>query len=115
MTEIWRDIEELTKNNEYYGQEIIQILFFAVEALLDRMQREIDASENPDLSYYLEVQKSSSELATQSMDHLVSNGGQWEQLINVWKYIVKYKVIRYFIFQILYYSKKKAMKKFVNY
>ena len=83
MTEIWKEIERLTASNHYYGQEIIKILINAVEALLDRMQKDIDAKENPDLIYFLGVQISSSELATKSMDHLVSNEGQWEQLIQV--------------------------------
>jgi len=93
VTEIWRDIEELTKSNEYYGQEITKILLNAVEALLDRMQREIDATKDPDLDYYLNVQINSSELATLSMDHLVSNEAQWKQLIDVWKYTVEKDVI----------------------
>ena len=83
MTEIWIQIEELTASNHYYGQEIIKILFDAVEALLNRMQREIDEEENPDYNHFLEVQISSSELATQSMDHLITNDAQWDQLINV--------------------------------
>ncbi len=83
MTEIWEDIKDLTKSSEYYGQEIVEILANAFEALLDRMQREIDVEENPDLSYFLNVQINSSELATESIDHLISNEAQWKQLIDV--------------------------------
>ena len=93
MTEIWKDIEEFTKSNEYYGQEITKILFDAVEALLNRMQREIDAAKDPNLNDFLNVQINSSELATLSMDHLVSNEAQWKQLIDVWKYTVENDVI----------------------
>jgi len=88
VTEIWKDIEELTKRNEYYGQEITKMCN-AVEALLDRMQREIDATKDPNLNYFLNVQINSSELATLSMEHLVSNEAQWEQLIDVFMSTVR--------------------------
>ena len=84
VTEIWIQIEDFTASNHYYGQEIIKILFDAVEALLNRMQREIDEEENPDYNHFLEVQISSSLYATQSMDHLITNDAQWDQLINVY-------------------------------
>lgn len=86
MTEIWIQIEEFTESKLYYGQEIFLILIDAVEGLLNRMQREIDEAENPDYNHFLEVQISSSLYATQSMDHLVTNDAQWDQLINVCNY-----------------------------
>jgi len=48
------------------------------------MQREIDEEENPDYNHFLEVQINSSMYATLSMDHLVTNEAQWDQLINVY-------------------------------
>jgi len=84
VTELWKQIEQFTANKEYYGQEIFQILIDAVDALLQRMQREIDENKNHlEAIDFLELQINSSVYATQTMDHLVTNEAQWNQLINV--------------------------------
>ena len=84
MTDLWIQIEQFTANKEYYGQEIFQILIDAVDALLQRMQREIDENKNGlEPIDFLQLQINSSFYATQTMDHLVTNEAQWNQLINV--------------------------------
>ena len=72
-------IENFTsQENKYYGQEISPILIGVVTTLLDRMQSEMNGTVE-----YLELQISSSQYATATMDHLITNDVQWDQLINV--------------------------------
>lgn len=62
----------------YYGQEIYPILIDVVTALLDRMESEMNGTVE-----YLKLQINSSYYATKTMDHLITNDVQWDQLTNV--------------------------------
>jgi len=70
-----------SQEDKYYGQEIFEILIGVVTALLDRMQREMDGATEP--IEYLKIQIDSSYYAAATMDHLITNDIQWDQLINV--------------------------------
>ena len=81
VTEIWMAIANFTsQEDKYYGQEIFEILVGVVTALLDRMQREMTGAKPIE---YLTIQINSSYYATATMDHLITNDIQWDQLINV--------------------------------
>lgn len=89
MTEIWADIENFTsRENAYYGQEMLPILVDMVTGLLDRMRSEMSGEMESDPIKYLTLQINSSYYATEVMDHLITNDAQWDQLINV---LISYK------------------------
>jgi len=82
------EIENFTDSGKYFGEHIFKILINAIDDLLKRMQREIDETLNPNLKNFLEVQINSSYYATWSMDHLVTNEKQWNQLnyVRIYEY-----------------------------
>ncbi len=81
MTELWISVTNFTsrENVSYYGHEIFTILNLATD-LLNRQQSETnDTVESDEL--ILEINSSS--YATSTMNNLISNENQWNQLTNV--------------------------------
>ncbi len=86
ITTIWKRITNFTsRKNAYYGHEIFQILTDVVVDLLDRMENEMVGIFDAKSIEHLTFQINSSYYGTETMNHLITNDAQWDQLANVQK------------------------------
>jgi len=86
ITAIWKRTANFTSRKDaYYGHEIFQILTDVVVDLLDRMENEMNGIFDAEPIEHLTFQINSSYYGTETMNHLITNDAQWDQLANVQK------------------------------